>query len=115
MTRDIRQYSINGEMWPVPDSTVWGDISNGDQLSTAIPVFSAYRTHTWRYPFLPNCDFASMMEAIRGTQLTSLVTDPPDDAEEPEEYTDAVVQAIERTHSGGHPRGVNITFLVFVG
>lgn len=111
----VKQYRINGEFWPVPDSTDWGDISNGDQLSTKIPIYSAYRTHTWRLPFLPNCNYAAMLEAIRGTQLTSLITDPPDDAEELEEYTDAVVQAVERVHSNGHPRGINITFLVFVG
>jgi hypothetical protein len=113
--RNVREYRINGEFWPMPDATEWGDIPAGEQLSTAIPIYSTYRTHTWRYPYLPNCDFATMLEAIRGAQLTSLVTDPPDDAELPEEYTDVVVQSVERTHSGGHPRGIAITFLVYVG
>jgi hypothetical protein len=115
MTRDIQQYRINGELWPTPDSTSWGDVQNGEQLSTAIPVYSAYRVLAWAYAFLPNCDFAARAEAIRGTRLTSLITDPPDDAEEPIEYTDVSVQAVERVHSRGQLTGVNIRFLVFVG
>ena len=113
--RDVNQYRVNGELWPIPDSTQWGDISNGQQLSTAIPVYSTFRTLTWRYGLLPNCNFASSMEAMRGAQLASLITDPPDDAEEQETFDDVVVQSVERTHIQGHPRGINITFLVRVG
>lgn len=110
----VMQYRIDGELWPQPDSTAWSDIANGRQLSTNLPILSPYRQHTWNMPVLPNCDYAALLEAIRNTELTSLITDPPGDAEDLVEYTEAKVVTIGNTHSWGHPRGVSITFEVYV-
>jgi len=111
----VLQYRINDVQYPQPDSTEWQDLQNGTQLSTNLPIYSGYRRQVWRYPVLPNCDFASDLEAVRNTVLTSLTTDPPDDAEELTRYDDAKVVEVRRTHSWGHPRGINIMFEVFVG
>ena len=109
----VRQYSVNGAFWPQPDSTSWTDIQNGEQLSTALPIYSVYRRHTWNMPVLPNCDYAALLEAIRNTELVSLVTDSPDDAEELTTYTDVKILNISNTHSWGHPRGISIEFLIY--
>jgi hypothetical protein len=90
-------------------------MQNGVQLGTNLPVYSPYRRHTWNMPVLPNCDYASMLEAIRNTELTSLVTDSPDDAEELTIYDEAKVISIRSTHGWGHPRSVVVTFEVMVG
>jgi len=111
----ISQYRINGVEYPQPDNTEWQDQQNGVQLSTNLPILSGYRKQVWRYPVLPNCDFASGLEAIRNSVLTSLTTDPPSDAEVLTRYDDAKVVEVRRTHSWGHPRGINIMFEVFVG
>jgi len=66
-------------------------------------------------PVLPNCDYTAMLEAIRNTELTSLVTDQPGEAEELLEYDEAKVISIRRTHSWGHPRSISIVFEVMVG
>jgi hypothetical protein len=108
-----RQYSINNDFFPQPDSTSWADIQNGAQLSTNLAILSPYRQHTWNYPVLPDCDFTAMLEAIRNTELTSLVTDPPGSAEDLTEYDEAKVVSIGSTHSWGHPRGVAIVFEVY--
>jgi len=110
----VRQYSVNGDFFPQPDSTSWADIANGTQLSTNLPILSPYRQQTWNYPVLPDCDFTAMLEAIRNTELTSLVTDPPGSAEDLVEYDEAKVISIGKTHSWGNPRGVAITFEVYV-
>lgn len=111
----VTQYRINDTFFPQPDSTEWLEQQNGVQLSTNLPIYSAYRRQVWRYPTLPNCDFAAELEAIRNTELTSLTTDPPSDAEVLVLYDEAKVASIGRTHSWGHPRGVSITFEVMVG
>ena len=108
------QYRIDGVEYPQPDSTEWQDQQNGVQLSTNLPIYSAYRKQVWRYPVLPNCDFAAGLEAIRNQVLTSLTTDPPSDAEVLAQYDDAKVVNIRRTHSWGHPRGIDITFEILV-
>lgn len=111
----VRQYRINNALWPQPDSTSWADQQGGIQLSTNLPVYSPYRRHTWGYPVLPDCDFTAMLEAIRNTELVSLVTDPPGSAEDLVEYNEAKVISIGSTHSWGNPTGVAITFEVMVG
>lgn len=111
----VLQYRISGQLWPQPDSTSWEDMQGGVQLSTNLPIYSPYRRHTWNMPVLPNCDYASMLEAIRNTELTSLTTDPPGDAEVLVQYDEAKVVSIRSTHSWGHPRSVAILFEVMVG
>lgn len=111
----VRQYRINNALWPQPDSTSWEDMQGGVQLSTNLPIYSPYRRHTWNYPMLPNCDFTSMLETIRNTELTSLITDEPGEAEELLEYDEAKVISIRSNHSWGHPRGISIEFEVMVG
>lgn len=111
---NVRQYRINGVLFPVPDSTSWERIVAGRTLSTNLPIYSPYMLHRWNMPMLPNCDYASLLDDIAGTELDSLVTDPPDSAEDLEEFTEAKITEIASTHSGGHPRGVTITFEVFV-
>lgn len=111
----VRQYRINNALYPQPDSTSWADQQNGVQLSTNLPVYSPYRRHTWNMPVLPNCDYASMLEAIRNTELTSLVTDPPGDSEVLVEYDESKVISISSTHSWGHPRSISVTFEVMIG
>jgi hypothetical protein len=111
----VSQYRVNGQLWPQPDSTSWEDLQNGVQLGTNLPVYSPYRRHTWNMPVLPNCDYASMLEAIRNTELTSLTTDSPDDAEELTIYDEAKVISIRSTHSWGHPRSLSVVFEVMVG
>lgn len=110
--RSVRQYRINGVFWPIPDTTSWEDIKAGEQLSTGIPVVSSYRRHTWRYSVLPECGFPVELETIRNSELSSLVTDPPDYPEDPIVYEDAKVVGIRRSNSFGRLRGVDITFLV---
>jgi len=56
-----------------------------------------------------------MLEAIRNTELTSLTTDSPDDAEELTIYEEAKVISIRSTHGWGHPRSVTVIFEVMVG
>ena len=107
------QYRINGEEWPQPDNTVWADIANGVQLGTNLPILSPYRRHTWNMPVLPNCDYTSMLEVIRNTELISLVTDSPGDAEILSRYDEARVISIGSTHSWGHPRGISIEFEIY--
>lgn len=111
----VSQYRINDVEFPQPDSTEWQEQQNGIQLSTNLPIYSPYRRQIWRYPVLPNCDFAAELEAIRNTELTSLTTDPPGDAEVLVSYDEAKAISIGRIHSWGHPRGVSITFEVMVG
>lgn len=64
---------------------------------------------------MPNCDYASMLEAIRNTELTSLTTDSPDNAEELTIYDEAKVISIRNNHVWGHPRSVVVEFEVMVG
>jgi len=90
-------------------------MQNGVQLGTNLPIYSPYRRHTWNYPVLPDCDFTSMLEAIRNTELTSLITDPPDSAEDLTEYDESKVISIGKTHMWGNPTGVAVTFEVMVG
>lgn len=111
----VLQYRINDAEFPQPDSTEWLEQQNGVQLSTNLPIYSPYRRQAWRYPVLPNLNFAAELEAIRNTELTSLTTDPPGNAEVLTIYDEAKVIDIRRTHSWGHPRGVDVTFEVMVG
>lgn len=111
----ILQYRINGGEFPQPDSTEWQEQQNGVQLSTNLPIYSPYRRQVWRLPILPNNDYAAELEAIRNSELTSITTDPPGDAEELVSYGEAKVIEIRRTHAWGHPRGVEITFEIMVG
>lgn len=112
--RDVQQYRINSYKWPIPDTTTWEDVQAGEQLSTALPVVSSYRRHTWRYAVLPECGFPVELESIRNSILTLLVTDPPANTEEPTRYTDARCVGIKRSTVNGYLRGVDINFLVLV-
>ena len=110
----VMQYQINGRFFPQPDSTEWQEQQNGTQLSTNLPIYSAYRRQVWRYPGLPNLAFAAHLEAIRSSVLTSIATDPPTNAEELTIYDDVRVVGITRTHAWGVVRGVSITFEILV-
>jgi len=111
----VQQYRVNNTQFPQPDSTEWQEQQNGVQLGTNLPIYSPYRRQVWHYPVLPNCDFAAELEAIRNTELTSLTTDQPGEAEELLRYDEAKVISIRRTHSWGHPRGISIEFETMVG
>lgn len=111
----VFQYRINNKQWPQPDSTEWEKIQNGIQLSTNLGIYSPYRRQVWHYPVLPNCNFAAEAEAIDNTELTSLTTDSPSDAEVLVQYDEAKVVNVRRIHSWGHLTGVDITFEVMVG
>jgi hypothetical protein len=110
----VVQYQINGEFFPQPDSTEWQEQQNGVQLSTNLPIYSAYRRQVWRYPVLPNLTFASQIEALRSSVLTSIATDPPGNAEDLTVYEDASVVNITRTHSWGVVTGITIMFEILV-
>jgi len=109
----VMQYRVNGILFPQPDSSPWTDIANGAQLGTNLPILSPYRQHVWNYPVLPDCDWSAMLEAIRNTELVTLVTNPPSSAEDLVEYDEAKVMAITSSPSWGHPRSVSITFEVY--
>ena len=110
----VMQYQVNGEFFPQPDSTEWQDQQNGTQLSTNLPIYSSYRRQVWRYPVLPNCDYADHLNTLRSSVLTSIATDSPTDAEELTIYEDARVISITRTHSWGVVTGITITFEILV-
>jgi len=110
----VMQYQVNGEFFPQPDSTEWQDQQNGVQLSTNLPIYSSYRRQVWRYPVLPNLTFASQLETLRNSVLTSIATDPPTNAEEPVVYTDARVISVTRIHAWGVVTGITITFEILV-
>lgn len=112
---DVRQYRINGALFPQPDSTLWERVVAGKRLSTNLPIFSPYRIHRWNLPILPNCDYTSLLDGLVGTELTSLVTNPPSDSEDLVEYTEAKITEVTVTHSWGYPRGITVIFEVFVG
>lgn len=107
------QYQINGETWPRPESYPWERITNGNYLSSGLPIYSPYWIHRWRYPALKNTPFMARLYALSGTELTSLVTTPPGDATTAVEYTEAKVLGVSVTPSWDMPRGVEIVFEVF--
>jgi len=111
----VQQYRVNNTQFPQPDSTEWQKLQNGVQLSTNLGIYSPYRQQVWHYPVLPNCDFAADIEAIDNTELTSLTTDPPSNAEVLVRYDEAKVISVRSTHGWGHPRSVAILFEVMVG
>lgn len=109
------RHSINGYVFPQPDSTAWERISNGQQLSTNLPIYSPYWRLRLRWPALPNDPNTARLHALEGTELTSLVSTSPDDAENFTAYDEAKILSVTKTHAWGSPRSIEVLFEVFVG
>jgi len=111
-------YSINQYQFPVPSSSSWERIPVGARLSTNLPFYSPYQRHIWRYSGLPIeiCrEWESILDALIGTELDSLITVTPSGTATFQEYTDAKVMAVTRTHALRALSGIEITMEVFVG
>lgn len=109
------RYSINGYVFPQPEASPWERVSNGQQLTTNLPIYSPYRHHRWRFPALPDDPYSLRLDTLEGTALMSLITNPPTDADGFTEYTEAKILSVTRTPAWGSPRSIEVLFEVFVG
>lgn len=109
------RHSINGYVFPQPESSPWERVANGQQLTTNLPIYSPYRHHRWRFSALPDDPYTQRLDSLEGTELTSLITNPPTDADGFVEYDEAKILSVTKTPSWGAPRSVEVLFEIYVG
>lgn len=107
--------------FPAP-VTAWPEQVLGDGLD-GVPVFNAYRIHTWAWTSLPE-DYLQKLAAFQtrqqaGTLLTTIETDEYDPADDcvqyrTVEYTDVRIKNLNRERGYGVYNSPTMTFEILV-